>query len=470
MTPAQVQALAASLQARVVETHISWVLLGPRDAWKLKKPVRLPFLDYGSLEARRRCCEEELRLDRRLAPGLVLGVVPITGEAAPRLGGDGPPIDHALHMRRFPDGALLAERLAAGTLDAATIDATAALLAGFHAAAPVAPAGSGWGSPDRRAAVALAACDGAAAALGQPLDALRATLQDQAAQLQPLWAQRLADGWVREGHGDLHLANLLAEDGTVAAFDGIEFDPALRWIDVLDDLAFALMDLAAQGRRDLAFRLLDGWLERVGGQAGLPALPFACAYRALVRAQVQALRGDHAGARRYLAAARGWLDLPPPVLAITHGLPGSGKSWRSQQWLQDQGAVRLRSDVERKRLAGLPALADSRAAGLDLYTAEMTARTYARLFALARPLLAAGLPVVLDAAFLRRAEREAARDLARQAGAGFALLACEAPMPELRRRLQARRGDASEADVAVLERLAAVAEPLGPDERATATG
>ncbi|WBY02580.1 AAA family ATPase [Ramlibacter tataouinensis] len=465
MTAAWVQALAARLGARLIETHISWVLLAGDTALKIKKPVTLPFVDYGSLAARRHCCEEELRLNRRLAPGLYRDVVPITGTAAqPRLGGDGPALDYALRMRRFADGMLFSELLPAGALQAAEVDELAALLADFHTQAPIAGSQDGFGTPEGRRDLALAACAGAATALQADLSDLHGWLQARAAELQPLWAARLAAGRVREGHGDLHLANLVRLDGGVAAFDGIEFDPALRWIDVLDDIAFAVMDFAAAGHRAFAFRLLNHWLDATGDHDGLPALPFACAYRALVRAQAHALRADAPQARAYVEAARSWTTLPTPRLAITFGLPGSGKTWRSQQWLERHGAIRLRSDVERKRLAGLGMLDDSRAAGLDLYTADMGARTYERLFTLARTALTAGLPVVLDAAFLRRAERDRARALAKELGAPFSILACEAPPEVLRQRLRERRGDASEADESVLARLTPAAEPLGAEE------
>ena len=464
-----VAALAASLPAEVIATHISWVLLAGDHAWKIKKPVRLPFVDYGSLAARRHCCEEEVRLNRRLAPSLYLGVSRITGtEQAPCIDGAGEAIEYAVRMRRFPAGALFSEQLAANTLAPAQIDALATLLGNFHEHAPTAAPGSGFGSPDGRRRVALAALEGAVAvAAPDEVAHLRAWLVAQADTLAAPWRERLQSGLVREGHGDLHLDNVVNLGSDVAAFDGIEFDPALRWIDVIDDLAFAVMDFAARGRRDFAFRLLNGWLDRTGDHAGIAALRFAAVYRALVRAQVEHLRGPaRAGAARgYVDAAMSWTQPPSPALTITHGLPGSGKTFQSQRLLERTGAIRLRSDVERKRLSGLGMLDDSRAHGLDLYTADATRRTYAQLEARARVLLAAGWPVILDAAFLRRDERAAARALAGELRVPFAILDCQAPPAVLRERLLARRGDASEAGVAVLEQLEAVAEPLTTEEQ-----
>lgn len=460
------QALAARLGASLIETHISWVLLAGEHAYKLKKPLRLPFVDYSTLAQRHHCCDEELRLNRRLAPALYLDVVAITGSAqAPSIGGDGPVIEYAVHMRRFEDGALLSERLRARRLGEADIDACAALLARFHREAPVARADSGFASADHRAALARAALDGAAPlASADEVTLLSRWLDVQGRRLAPHWAQRLRSGHVRECHGDLHLANLIVVSGGVQAFDGIEFDPALRWIDVIDDIAFTVMDLQAQGRGDLAFRLLNAWLDATGDHAGLPGLRHALVYRALVRAQVARLRGRDAEARRYLDAALHWVRHAPPWLALMHGLPGSGKSFVSQRLLQTHGAIRLRSDVERKRLFGLDATADSRASGQDIYRSDATRRTYDTLFAIARTALRAGWPVVLDAAFLRLAEREAAAALARDLHVPWRIVHCEAPPDVLRERLRARRGDASEADEGTLAVLQAAEEPLTNQE------
>jgi predicted kinase len=227
------------------------------------------------------------------------------------------------------------------------------------------------------------------------------------------------------------------------------------------------MDFTARARGGDAFRLLNGWLDRTGDHEAIPALRFSAVYRALVRAHVEHLRGPVRAdsARRFAATALQWIRPAVPGLCITHGLPGSGKTFQSQRLLEREGAIRLRSDVERKRLFGLGMLEDSRThGGLDLYGKDATARTYARLFCAARTILLAGYPVVLDAAFLLRAERDAAHALARELQVPFAILDCQAPPEVLRQRLRARSGDASEADVDVLDRLSKVAEPLGADE------
>jgi len=464
---ALVTALARHLRAETVETHISWVLLTRDLAYKIKKPVRLPFVDYSTVEARHRFCKEEVRLNRRLAPSLYLGVSRITGTyLSPAFDGSGPVLDHAVRMQRFPPNALFSELVETGHLEAEQVDGLTARLADFHIRAPVSAALCGFASANQRRTVALAALDGAAPAATQAeQNHLRAWLETSAAALAALWTTRQFDGHVKECHGDLHLDNLVSVDGEATAFDCIEFDPALRWIDVIDDIAFTVMDFSARKRIDYAFRLLNGWMDRTGDHGALPALRFSVVYRALVRAQVAHLRGNSTQVSRYLETAVSWTRPSPARLVITHGLPGSGKTFESQRLLEHEGAIRLRSDVERKRLFGLGMLENSRVAGVDLYTADVTARTYDRLFELAHNTVRCGYPVVLDAAFLRRDERDRARALARELGVPFAIVACDAPLAELRARLLDRQGDASEANIAVLERLKAVAEPLDADEQ-----
>lgn len=471
----------SALPVEVVETHISWVLLAGATAYKLKKPIVLPFLDFSRLEARRRFCEEELRLNRRLAKALYLGVSRITGTPdAPQIDGSGPAIDYAVRMRRFPPGSLLAEHAAAGTLTGIDIDRLALRLGSFHAQAPRAEPANGFGSPERRGAAALAACEAVAAFVPSRADewnVLRSWLQREAAALAPQWAARRAAGCVREGHGDLHLDNLLLLDDEPTAFDAIEFDPALRWIDIVDDAAFVAMDLLAHGRRDLAFRFINAWLDATGDHEGLPLWRFAMVYRALVRAQVGLIR-EQQRAKPAKPPAAVYTELAlrladeraDPRLLITHGLPGAGKSVAALALAEHVGAIRLRSDVERKRLAGLRALSDSRGVG-DLYGADATRRTYERLAALACIALQAGWPTIVDAAFLRRDERDRFAALAAKANLPFAMLDCRAPVPLLRERVAARRArgdDPSEADAAVLDRLAARRESLSGRELAVA--
>nr|WP_235839846.1 bifunctional aminoglycoside phosphotransferase/ATP-binding protein [Derxia lacustris] len=409
-------------------------------------------------------------------------------------------VDWAVRMRQFPAGALASELLAAGRLDAAAIDSLAQTLADFHRAAPVLAAAAPAADAG---ATALAVLDQLAALA--PVDArlapLRAWTVADAARLAPFWAARHAAGQLRECHGDLHLANLVALDGRLTAFDCIEFDPALRWIDPQADLAFPVMDLIAHGRADLGFRLLDGWLQASGDFAGVAALRFHLVARATVRALVARLAAADGAGRGaepsapsgdapdagpglasgaepgaappdYLAVAARLTRPAAPRLLITHGLSGAGKSRLALQLVEQAGALRLRSDVERKRLFGLAPLASSRAdaalAGASgIYTPQATRATFDRLLALAGPALDAGWPVIVDAAFLRRAERDAFRALAAGRALPFAILDCRADPALLGARLAARAAagnDPSEADAAVLARQQATQEALAPDE------
>jgi len=488
----RVRALAAELAAadgespRLVETPISWVLLARSLAYKIKKPVRLPFLDFTSLAARRRFCDEELRLNRRFAPSLYLDVVEVRDAPdGASLGGSGRVVDVAVRMRRFADGALWSERVASGALRRRDIAAFAVRLAAVHRVAAVAPADGAFGTAAAHARVAkgsIAAIDawqrGPGAAFAE-WPALASWLEAECDRLAPYWTSRLARGGVRECHGDLHLANVVQLDDGPQAFDAIEFDPALRWIDPIDDAAFLAMDLLAHGRRDLAFGFLDCYLETSGEHAGLPALRFFLVSRALVRAQVSALAEAQGIAVQSACDAAGYLRVAAAIvagtdarLAITHGLPGSGKSFVSERLLQEAGALRVRSDVERKRLFGLAPLQSSRDLVPErIYGQAATRQTYAHLRDVAELALRAGWPTIVDAAFLRRDERTTFAALATGLAAPFAILDCRAALGLLRERVRTREAegvDPSEADVAVLDRLVAADEPLGADETARA--
>ena len=474
----QVGALRAWLEdstgrpVRLLETHVSWVLLDGEHAWKIKKPLRLGFLDFSTPRARLHACREELRLNRRLASWLYLDVVPVRGSPArPRLGGEGRAIDHALRMRQFPDDALLSRRLAEGRLDGATVDRLAVRLGDFHLRAPRATPDAGHGSAARVLGATAQVLTGLAARGPDPrLGELAAWCGAEGRRLRRRFGARLRDGWVREGHGDLHLDNLVEIDGEVTAFDCLEFDPSLRWIDVQADIAFACMDLHAHGRADLGWRLLDGWLEATGDHAGMAVHRYYMVYRALVRALVVAIRGSQglaAPAVDYLATATNLARARAPRLMITHGPSGSGKSRLSLALVEAAGAVRLRSDVERKRLLGLGALQATDAS--RAYSVGATRRTYAHLRRQARALLAAGHAVIVDAAFLQASLREPFRELAHAMGVGFTVLDCHADPAILRARVLARRGrgdDASEADLRVLDEQLARGDTLRPEERA----
>lgn len=482
-----VDRLRRQRQARLIETHISWVLLDGRDAWKLKKPLHLPFLDASTLARRHQLCEEELRLNRRMAPSLYLDVTPITGTPdAPVLGGNGPAIEYAVHMRQFPDGALLGELLTAGQVQPTQLDDFARHLADFHRTAEVAPPTTPYGSPELVEQTTRDVLRNLADIGGEVLSApFTHWLDSQAPLLRPLWAQRQAQGHIVEGHGDLHLANVVRLDDTLTAFDCIEFDPGLRWGDPLSDVAFLVMDLMAHQRDDLAFRFLNAYLDASGDHAGLPVLRHYLVYRALVRALVARIKagaGQPPAGPDYLALAHLLIAPTSPRLLITHGVSGSGKTFVSQGVLEQAGAIRLRSDVERKRLFGVPqsaahtngAAAPSGAGDVGanaLYSHERTQATYTHLRDLAQRSLQSGWHTIVDATFLDANERDRFRQLASSLSSHFTILHCEAPRATLEARITARltpqqehARDASDADTTVLAQQLTRETSLRPEE------
>ena len=472
-----VQALAQAQDCadlRILETHISWILLCGPWAWKFKKPVNFGFLDFSTPALRRRYCEEEVRLNRRTAPNLYKDVQEIRGcVEAPHIGGSGDVLAHAVRMRRFDSDQTLDHRLARGELTASHVDAAAAVIAHFHARAAIAAAASEWGGRETvarpvagnfrtlRKRLSLAQ----AAHLG--LDDLERRVGERGAQLAATFADRKRQGCIRECHGDLHLGNLALIDGVVTAFDALEFNPELRWIDTASDMGFLVMDLAERGRVDLSRRCLSQYLEHRPDWDALAVLPYYQSYRALVRAKVAALRGPAGGAdgkdiAAYVEQAQTCLTPPAPALYLTHGVSGSGKSTAAMARVEAMGAVRVRSDVERKRL--FPEIAGR-------YTPEAGRRTYARLLAIADGILACGYPVVVDAAFLEREQRAPFLALARKRHAPVRMLDLHAPIEVLRRRIRERLAagrDVSEATLAVLEGQMQRIEPLTTEERAVA--
>jgi len=473
-------------RVEVLETHISYVLLAGDYAYKIKKPVNLGFLDFSTLAARRRCCEEELRLNRRTAPELYLAAVPITGSPShPVLGGEGVAIEHAVLMRRFDQEGLLDRVARRGALAPPLVDAIARKVAAFHASVAVAGPDTSFGDPDAAAAPALANFDHIERLIGDSpdvpqLERLRAWTVREAERLVPAFEDRKRAGFVRECHGDLHLGNIALIDGAPTLFDCIEFNAGLRWIDVMNELAFLVMDLADRRLPELANRCLNVYLEETGDYAGLAVLRYYLVYRAMVRAKVACIRvhqPDLAAKatarvedeyRGYLHLAERLAERGATALVLTHGLSGSGKTTVAGVLAGEIGAIRVRSDVERKRLFALPANARTGSpVGRGLYDPEATRRTYARLAELARTVLAAGWPVIVDATFLHRAERAAFRSLGRDLAVPFALVSCTAPEAELRARIGAREqagSDASEAGLAVLGRQLETQEPPAAEE------
>lgn len=475
----------ANLTAPVqtIETHISWVLLSGGYAYKIKKPLNLGFLDYSSLERRRHYCEEEVRRNQLYAPEIYLAVVPITGTIdRPRIGGTGSALEYAVQMRRFPQDALLEHQL--HSLDPALIECFASDLARLHAAAAHAGFRSPYGTPEVIQAPALDNFDQLRLLLqtlpsaAPSLDALRAWTMETSERIHPLMAHRKDEGYVRECHGDLHTANLVVLAERLVAFDCIEFDPRLYWIDAISEVAFLVMDLEQRGYPALAYRFLNAYLEWSGDYVGLALLPYYLVYRALVRAKVSALRNQQTGAadaaeaQRLLDLATAYTRRPTPFLVIAHGLSGSGKTTCTAPLAAELRAIRIRADIERKRLFGhWPPPGMKIAEDKELYTAEATADTYQRLATLAEELLRDGFSVIVDATFLDAAKRRLFRRLAERSKVLYGIVAFEATPALLRANVERRRQlahDASDADLAVLEQQLARYRPLEAEEKACA--
>lgn len=470
----------------LMETHISYVLLAGEYAYKIKKAVNLGFLDYTTLMSRRSFCQEELRLNRRTAPALYLGVVPVTGTPEqPRIGdvGEvGEAIEYAVMMHRFPQKSRLDSLLARDALNPAIVDALTVQVADFHASIAVADDKLPFGTPQTIAALTRQNIDQITPLLHDADDLSLLShharwLATQHGRLSTLFAQRRSEGFVRECHGDLHLGNIVLIEGCPTLFDCIEFNPEMRWVDVMNEVAFLMMDLQAAGRADLSWRFLDRYLQITGDYAGARLLPYYIAYRAMVRAKVELMRaaqlrltdaGAVEHARRYLSLANSCTAARRPAIVLTHGFSGSGKSTLSLSLLEILGAIRLRADVERKRLHGIPIqhhTADAVDSGL--YAADATHVTYERLSELTTLLAQAGTTVIVDASFLKRWQRELLRNAARRIDAPFLIVHFHADPEHLRDRVAARHAsgsDASDADLVILEHQLAAHEPLAADE------
>ena len=416
-------------QVEEIQTHISTVLLAGDYAYKIKKPLDLGFLDFSTVERRKHCCHEEIRLNMRLAPQIYLDVVEIRGSLeAPQIEGEGEVIDYAVRMKRFSQQDLLSQQ--ASDLTQNTTNAIASRLAQFHRNIAIAPPETEYGTPEtamfpmRQNFDQIRQLVDDQEALGRLL-ALESWTEERYRQLYSLLAQRKSDGFIRECHGDLHLGNIALVEGEVVIFDGIEFNPNLSWIDTVSELAFLLMDLEERGRPDLSNAVLNRYLEESGDYVALPLLRFYQVYRAMVRAKISVIRlsqPDLSATEKqavyetffgYLGRAEAYTTSVAQGIVLTFGVSGSGKSTVTDKLIQQLPAVRVRSDVERKRLAGR---VSNERTDSDLeqgiYTPEFSVKTYERLIQLARQITASGFIAVIDATFLKWKQRHLFTELA----------------------------------------------------------
>jgi aminoglycoside phosphotransferase family enzyme/predicted kinase len=465
------------------ETHVSWVFMTEGEVYKVKKPVTFAFLDFGTLEARRRACEAELMLNSRLAVGTYLGLVPVRrdGEGRHHFHADGEVVDWAVHMLRLPDELRADERLAAGTLSVAHIDAAATMIADFHGRAPRDAATSRWGTIDairRNVTENFAEIDAAREGLLTPAQAREVEtsqlgfLRDRARTFE----RRVAGGRICEGHGDLRLDHLyFGDEGELTIIDCLEFSERFRCADVCADIAFLSMDLTAHGRVDLAERLLARYARAADDYDLYSVVDFYEGYRAYVRGKVSALTAHQstggvlrdravADARRHfaLALATARRSLLEPVVVAVGGVIASGKSTVAEALGDRLSAPVIDADRTRKHLLGLsPTTHDASGAFEGAYDPATTDRVYAELMQRASTVLESGRPVVLDASFRSEEMRRAARDLASEHGVPFLMVECRARPEVSRARLVRRERETSVSDgrLAIFDAFCARVEP-----------
>lgn len=489
MTRSLIQALHNPLiydhpvsEIKVIETHISWVILTGHYAYKIKKPVNFGFLDFSTLTKRYQYCLQELTLNRRLAPDLYLDLIAITGSPSnPSFNGAEEVFEYAVKMREFPQSSQLDQVLARGELYPHHMDQLAKKIADFHNDADISPAMSPLGSAE---AVYLPVQENfdQIKPLNDnheqqaQLEFLEAWSIDAYSKLRPFFHQRKEQGHIRNGHGDLHLSNIALVDREIVIFDCIEFNEEFRWIDTINDIAFTTMDLEDRGRGDLAARLINAYLQYSGDYEGLRVFNFYRTYRALVRAKVACLQLQQSNIstteiqktkhqyRDYTQLAEHYTREQKPLMYITHGVSGSGKSCISQPILEHFGLIRIRSDVERKRLFGLE---ETQASDGKIYTKEATQQTYERLEELATHVIESGHSVIIDATFLKKTDRQRFNKLAKKLNVTFVILNFYADTELLKTWITERQAigqDPSEATIDVLNQQLATLDPLSPQE------
>lgn len=494
INPEQQQMLIRNLSAelekhyessvKIVETHISTLFLCADKAYKLKKPLDFGFLDFTTLKQRKFYCQEELRLNQRLAPEIYLRVISVLGSPEKPVIFDDQslqnktlqPIDYMVEMQRFEDGCLFNELLADNRLGKHHIESLAIQIAEFHSAigftnekAPGSTVKNTIDAAIQNFEQITPIIDNNMSDYCAMLEKLRIWTQAQNKQLSPYITERDQQGYIRECHGDIHLGNITLHQGKVTIFDSIEFNEAFRWIDVISEIAFTVMDLDVNNHPDYSNLLLNTYLERTGDYQGLQLLNYFLVYRAMVRAKIAAFRleqledAERIDAQKiisqYLALAEKYTQKSKPKLVITYGLSGSGKSYGSRLLLEKQSYIRIRSDVERKR--HFPNAADR-------YSKQASVKTYQQLHQLAGLLLDWGFSVIIDATYLQSSFRTQAHQVARDKGTEFHILELENNIEILEKRIidrQQKNTDASEATIEVLHQQAKSSEPLTVDEQ-----
>ncbi len=467
-------------QLDIIETHISWVILTGEYAYKIKKNLTLDFLDFSSLAQRKHYCEEELRLNKRFAPQLYLSVVRLTSDGQHlSINGRGKTIEYAVKMRQFPKQNQFNHLVERKKLTLAHIEHLAKNLASIHQSLPQAEDSSSFGE---YTSIIDAAMDNFASLqtliknpeLLHQIHSLQHWTQQFAESNTSIFIERKAMGFVRECHGDLHLGNITLLDELPVIFDCIEFNETFRWIDVISDISFLIMDLHYRQQHSHARYLLNLYLEITGDYQGLTLLRFYLVYRAMVRCKIEGImlqqgRGKQTHLLAYLKLAHAFTQSVSPTLIITHGLSGSGKSIVSQMIVEQSDTLRIRSDVERKRLYGLSRTEKSKPEEKEkIYSAQANAATYDYLSNLAQHVILSGYNVIVDATFLKAAPRRVFYELAKKLNARFLILHTQAPIPILEKWISERLStgkDVSEATIDILKKQLQNQDPLDENEK-----
>lgn len=468
----------------LIETHISWVILTGDYVYKIKKTVNFGFLDFSTLEKRKFYCEEELRLNRRLAPDLYLDVIPLTGSTeAAELDGSGEAFEYTVKMKQFSQKTQLDHVLERKELNSEIIDSIANLVADFHQQIDITEKTAEYGKSNR---VYLPINENFIQIRERITDTstleLLTTIENWSrkafTRIKPILSQRKEHGFIRECHGDLHLRNLAWYNSKPLAFDCLEFNPDFRWIDVISEIAFFIMDLDDHKQVELAQRFLNKYLELTGDYNGCHVLRFYQVYRAMVRAKVDAIRAHQEGISKqeadealrefnsYLQLALTYTIQRSPFLIITRGMSASGKSYWSQQLLEKTNAIRIRSDVERKRLFNIRPRDNPREdIAQGIYSPEATNKTYLKLLGITEDIISAGFPVIVDATFSSLEQRNLFNELANKKQIQFVIMEFIASNEMLKQRILKREQGVSDADITVLENQIQHWQPLEQNEK-----
>jgi len=474
------------LEIEVLETHISWIILTGEVAYKIKKPVDFGFLNFTTLAQRKQYCEAELTLNSRSAPDLYLGLVDIRGsDTQPSLNGRGPVIEYAIKMKQFAKGQLFSELHQANKLQFEHIDELAQQVATFHSEIQVAKESCRYGKPEQVYAPMQQNFEQIRALISDKqqlmqLTQLEAWTESSFERLSPLLEQRKQAGFVRECHGDMHMGNITLFKQRVTLFDCIEFNDDFRWIDVVSDIAFLVMDFEGHGLHHYANRFLNLYLEHTGDYAGLKLLSFYKAYRAVVRAKIALFNRNApdmnteqkaqfmAQYEHYIELAESYSALPNRFMLTMNGVSGTGKSTIALRLVDRLGPIRIRSDIERKRLFSIAVNAHpTPEQAKQVYSEAASHQTYEKLAHLCAEILDSGLSVIIDATNLMYWQRQVLQEIANERGVPVCIAFCEASMAVIQEWIQ-KRGlegiDASDADLNVVFKQIKTLDPLSKEE------